>query len=54
MKLLCMLGYHLRSRRYARHDGQTFVSRCKRCGLAMRQGDDGKWSVEATSEAPPP
>lgn len=43
LRILCLLGYHRRSRGRVRHDGQTFVSVCRRCELPLEKSPDGNW-----------
>lgn len=43
MRLLCLLGFHIRSRGRAHYDGNSYVSACRRCGTPMRKEPDGKW-----------
>jgi hypothetical protein len=43
MQLLCLLGFHRRSRTRAHADGSGYVSICRRCGKPMRKQANGKW-----------
>ena len=41
--LLCLFGFHKRSRGRAHDDGATMVSVCRHCGKPMTRQRDGKW-----------
>jgi len=47
MRILCLLGFHRRSRGRAHADERGMVSVCRRCGIAMRRGRNGIWRVAA-------
>ena len=44
--LWCKIGLHKRSRGRARREGSAWVSRCRRCNIAMRRTDSGRWKVD--------
>ena len=43
MRLLCLLGFHIRSRGRAHYAGNGYVSECRRCATPMRRKPNGKW-----------
>jgi len=45
MWMLCLLGFHRRSRQHARADDLGYVSVCRRCRKPMRRRPDGKWTM---------
>jgi len=45
MRLLCLLGFHRRSRGRAYEDDTGYVSVCRRCERPMRRRHGGKWAV---------
>lgn len=47
--LLCMLGWHTRSRGRARREGAQWISRCRRCNRPMRRADNGKWRLDRSN-----
>ena len=44
-RLFCLLGFHKRSRGLAYDNGETIVSVCRHCGIAMKKQQDGRWVV---------
>jgi hypothetical protein len=58
MRLLCLLGFHRRSRRRAHPDEAGYVSVCRHCRKPMRRQSNGRWTLskrnEAVSAGPPP
>ena len=51
MRLLCVFGFHKRSRGRAFDDGQDVVSVCRRCGVPMKKSRTGEWAVVKSEEA---
>ena len=49
ISLLCLLGWHRRSRGRARRDGLQWISRCRRCNAPMRRNHKGKWRLDRTA-----
>jgi hypothetical protein len=45
MWMLCLFGFHRRSRGRAHEDETGYVSVCRRCHKPMRKAPGGKWSV---------
>ena len=45
LRLLCLFGYHHRSRGAAHDEGARFVSVCKRCGKPMVRTGYHRWTV---------
>lgn len=45
MWLLCLLGFHRRSRGRAHADATGFVSVCRHCRKPMRRQADGRWTL---------
>jgi hypothetical protein len=45
-RIRCLFGKHERSQALARDQGKSRVSRCKHCGIGMRQGERRKWYVD--------
>ena len=45
MSLLCLLGFHRRSRHRVHADESGYVSVCRRCRKPMRKQPDGKWRL---------
>ena len=43
--LLCLLGWHERSRGKAHDDGHAIVSVCRHCEKPMRRLRNGTWQV---------
>ena len=46
VNLWCVIGLHKRSRGRARREGSAWVSRCRRCNIAMKRADNGRWKVD--------
>lgn len=42
----CLFGMHRRARRWAKLEGQTYVSKCSYCGVRMRQIGNKAWVVD--------
>lgn len=51
MWMLCLLGFHRRSRHRAHADEIGYVSVCRRCHRPMRRQADGKWILIGPEEA---
>lgn len=45
MSIRCLLGFHHRSGRHARHDAHGLISKCARCGIPMEKDGSGLWIV---------
>ena len=51
MRLLCLFGFHKRSRGQAHDDGHDMVSVCRRCGVPMKRSRTGEWAAVKGEEA---
>jgi len=45
MRLLCLLGFHTRSRGRAHCEADGYVSACRYCDIPMRRLGNGAWVV---------
>lgn len=55
MTFLCRTFGHQPSLGRLKRDPVTFreFSRCRRCGLPLAQGDNGRWEVDHSGESDP-
>ncbi len=44
-RIFCIFGKHKPDRHKVRHNGHTFVGRCKHCGTPMMRDGPKSWSA---------
>lgn len=54
MRLLCLFGFHKRSRSHAHRIGSTYESQCKHCSAPMVKLHNGRWRTKPVKRSNAP